>query len=86
MDDINAYGMMNLKTCETQTNKQTNQQTNKHRTVTRLSIYNTQILTTLKDTSGQPPLGNEYWIFRKIIIICNKYESLKQFYKVGVLC
>ena len=82
MDDINVYGMMNLKTCETQTNKQTN----RHHTVTRLSIYNTQILATLKDTSGQLPLGNEYWIFRKIIIICNKYESLKQFYKVGVFC
>jgi len=65
--------------------KQTNKQTP---TVTRLSIYNTQILVlaTLKDTSGQPPLGNEYWIFRKIIIICNKYKSLKQFHKVGVLC
>lgn len=46
MDDINAYGMMNLKTCETQTNKQTNK-----RTVSGLSLYNTQILTTLKDTS-----------------------------------
>lgn len=45
MDDINAYGMMNLKMCHTQTNKQTP-------TVTRLSIYNTQIPATLKDTSG----------------------------------
>ena len=28
MDDINAYGMMNLKMCEIQTNKQTNTYSN----------------------------------------------------------
>jgi hypothetical protein len=59
-------------------------QTNTH-TGPRLSKYNIHILATLKGPSGQPPLGNEYWIFRKITLICNKYESLKQFYTVGVL-
>jgi hypothetical protein len=44
MDDINAYGMVNLKMCHTQTNKQTTP------TVTSLNIYNTQIPATLKDT------------------------------------
>jgi hypothetical protein len=78
MDDISVHGMMNLKTCETQTNK--------HSTVSRLSKYNTQILGTFTDTSGHLPIGNEYWIFRKVIIICKKCESLKKFYKVGVLC
>lgn len=56
MVDINTYGMMNLKTCETQTNEQTNKQkTNKQTSIEYPgSAYTThkywQHLKTLQDS------------------------------------